>query len=226
VLVLLLSSLCAGHAYAQVQTVDREHIQADTRAWIKQWAQWKQQFDQWEQQYFTLLNVVKTGPAFLNSGELKRRDPQDGLAQRCPEPGVAAGQIAQQQNVFCRMLLEIDNNRYNVLVDLNQQMHRRSEEMQTILASRITDASSKDLGGLRAFNAEMQSFQANVEHDMSNAKAALDQYASISQAIKDQQAQLTEQAFKSAPSGVGSGLVGGLIQGATLKGALETAKHW
>lgn len=215
-----------SNSHAQVLVADREQIEADAQAWIKQWAQWKQQFDQWEQQYFTMLNVVQAGPLFMDTAQLERRGPDDGMAQQCPAPGVLAGKIAQQQNAFCRRLLQVNNQRYNVLVDLNQQIVRRNQEMQAILAKRITGASSKDLGGLKSFNTEMQAFQANVEHDMNNAEAVLKQYASLAEAIKQQQAQLTEQAFKSAPSGSGSGLLGGIIQGATLKGALETAKHW
>ncbi|SFS16791.1 hypothetical protein SAMN05216570_3383 [Dyella sp. OK004] len=222
----LLLGLLSSNTYAQWQVADREHIQADAEAWVKQWAQWKQQFDQWEQQYFTMLNVVQAGPAFIDTGQLERRGPDDGMAQQCPEPGALAGKIVQQQNAFCRMLLQVNNNRYNVLVDLNQQIDRRNQEMRAILAKRITDVSSKDLGGLKSFGTEMQTFQANVEHDMNNAEAALKRYASLAETIKQQQAQLTEQAFKSAPSGSGSGLLGGLVQGATLKGALETAKHW
>lgn len=221
---LLCGAACQSHAQFVVH--DPGHVAANAASWAKQWLQWKQQFDHWKQQYFTMLNVVQASPAFFDTTQLKRRGPYDGVAQRCPEPGWLAGKIARQQHVFCRMLLQVDNSRYNVLVELNRQITRRNEEMQAILARRIVQALSSDLGALKAFDSEMQTFQANVEHDMNNAKAALDQYASLGEAIKEQQARLTEQALRSAPSGSGAGLVGGLVQGATLKGALEAAKHW
>lgn len=195
---------------------------SNAASWAKQMLQWKQQFDQWEQQYFTMLNVVKVGPAFLNTSQLQRRDVNHGMDQECPEQ---AGALAQQQNEFCRLLVQIDNQRYNLLVDLNRQINQRHQEMQAILARRITQAVSSDLGGLRAFDAEMQAFEANLNQDVTNARAALDQYATFAQAIREQQARLARQALRSANVTGLSGLIGVAVQGAVLKGALETAKH-
>ena len=223
---LLACSLIASNCQAQWLVTDQEHTKADAAAWIKQWAQWKQQFDQWEQQYFTMLNVVQASPAFLQANDLKERGPDDGLDQRCPRAGTFSSPIADQQFVFCKMLLEADNSRYNVLVNLNKQIAQRNADMQAILAQRITEAASSDLGGLKAFNAEMQAFQAGADHDVHNAKAALDHYESLIKAIKDQQAQLTGQALKGTPPSSGLDLLGGAIQGVTLKAALEGAKHW
>lgn len=223
---LLICSLAAGNGHAQWLVSDVEHTRANAAAWVEQWAKWKQQFDQWEQQYFTMHNIVQAGPAFLQADQLQPRAPDDGVEQRCPSPGMFSSQIAKQQHVFCKMLVETDNGRYNVLVDLNKQVDARNQEMQAILARRITQAASSDLGGLKAFNAEMQTFQANVDNDVHNAKAALDHYESVIRAIKDQQAQLTEKALKSTPSSSGAGLIGGAVQGVTLKAALQSAKHW
>jgi len=223
--VLFAAGLLASNCKAQWLVHDAAHAEADAASWVKQWAQWKQQFDQWEQQYFTMLNVVKAGPAFLESNELQERDLDEGLTQRCPSPTFSS-QITQQQNIFCKMLLEAENGRYNVLVKLNKQIAARNEEMQAILASRITQAASSNLGALNAFNAEVRTFQASVDNDVNNAKAALNQYESLIKAIREQQAQLTSQALKSTPSSSGAGLLGGVIQGVTLKAALEGAKHW
>jgi hypothetical protein len=221
-----LLALAIGDGKAQVVVSDPEHTLADANAWAEQWLKWKQQFEQWEQQYFTMLNVVQAGPAFLDSAAMTRRDLEDGAAQRCPAPGLLASKLAKHQNKLCLMLLQVDNQRYNVLVDLNQQMSRRKEEMQRILARRITRALSSDLGALKAYDSEIQTFQANAAYDMQNAKAALEHYDSLAQAIREQQAKLSEQALKSTPSGGGSGLIGGIIQGVTLKAALDEARHW
>lgn len=223
---LLATGLFASNCQAQWLVHDAEHAEADAASWIKQWAQWKQQFERWEQQYFTMLNVVKVGPAFLQADQLQHRGPDDGLAQRCPSPDISSSEIAKRQYVFCQMLLQADNNRYNVLVDLNRQIATRNQEMQAILAQRITQAASSNLGALNAFNAEMRTFQANVDGDVHSAKAALDHYDTLIKAIKEQQAQLTEQALKSTPPSSGAGLLSGAIQGVTLKAALESAKHW
>jgi hypothetical protein len=223
---LLAGILDISPCQAQVTVIDNAHIAADGEAWAKQWIQWKQQFDQWEQQYFTMLDVVKSGPAFLQADQLQSHDLDDGLAQRCPSPSTFSGQLAQQHYNFCKLLVETDNSRYNVLVGINQQIAVRNQEMQAILAKRITEAGSSDIGALNAFNAEMRTFQSNVDHDVNNAKAALDYYESVIKAVKEQQALLTTQALKNSTPSSGASLLGGAIQGVTLQTALEGAKHW
>lgn len=223
-LALLFAGCCiATSGAAQWAVVDVEQQRLGTEAWAKQWLQWEQQFAQWQQQYFTMLNVVQAGPSFFDGEPLRPRDMDDGMAQRCPGPTTPSGQLALQQHAFCRMLLQLDNRRYNVLVDLDRQVGRRHREMQAILARRITEAGSSDLGGLKAFDTEMQAFQANLARDMSSARAALDQYATLGQAVREQQAQLTRQALRNAPLD-GGGLLGAFIQGAALRQALEAAR--
>ncbi|MGO4702844.1 hypothetical protein [Dyella sp. 2RAB6] len=223
VALLLLGCCAAADVVAQWSVVDVEQNRIGTEAWAKEWLQWTQQFAQWEQQYFTMLNVVQAGPSFFD-GTLQYRGVDDGLAQRCPGPSMQAGKLAQQQHAFCQLLLQLDNRRYNVLVDLNRQVERRNREMQAILARRITEAGSSNLGGLKAFDTEMQAFTANLGHDMHGARAALDRYATLGQAVREQQAQLTGQVLGNASS-AGAGLAGTLIQGATLKQALDAARH-
>ncbi|WP_343817879.1 hypothetical protein [Dyella marensis] len=218
---LLLFCCAIANGMAQWAVVDVEQNRIGTEAWAKQWLQWEQQFAQWQQQYFTMLNVVQAGPSFLAGAPLQHRGEDDGMVQRCP---VQAGTLARQQQVFCRMLLRLENRRYNVLVDLNRLIERRGQEMRAILARRITQAGSDDLGGLKAFDIEVQAFQANLGQDVHGARAALDQYATLGQAVREQQAQLTGQALASAPADAG-GLAGMLIQGAALRQALDAARH-
>ena len=190
---------------------ERTHRIRENAQWLEQAAHWKQQIEQWQQQFFTMLNVVQAGPSFIDASTLRRRDVNYGVDQECPQQ---SGSIAEQQREFCRLLVQIENRRYNVLVDLNHQIAKRNDEMKLILAKRIAQAFSSDLGGLRAFEAEVQTFEANIDHDMNNARAALDQYASLAQATREQQ-NVTSI----------SGGIGVAVQGAVLMGALEAAKR-
>lgn len=201
---------------------ERTHRIRENAQWLEQAAHWKQQIEQWQQQFFTMLNVVQAGPSFIDASTLRRRDVNYGVDQECPQQ---SGSIAEQQREFCRLLVQIENRRYNVLVDLNHQIAKRNDEMKLILAKRIAQAFSSDLGGLRAFEAEVQTFEANIDHDMNNARAALDQYASLAQATREQQARLSRQAMRSANVTSISGVIGVAVQGAVLMGALEAAKR-
>ena len=231
-LALMALAMAAGTANAQWVVTDPGHTALTYSGWIeelisqgqqyaKQIAQYQTQLQQYETQVKQYEQQYVKGGVFnqaaMKTPEFSERPLNAGLAERCPSglrSMLSSASIAQT----CAMIVQTENARYNAIVAVMKTAKDRDNELQSIYAERA-GISAQDAGALQANNNRLLSMQSRMQMDIQQARSQTEGYDRLLELLReDQRANVTTTLD-------GGSVVGGVIRGAALHGALDSAKR-
>lgn len=222
--IVLCSLLAAGNAGAQAVVIDPTHIiktifghyskyVQDAIQYGKEIEEWKRTYDHYRQQLIQ-GNVYKAQAGAVPG--FAKRDPDQGVAESCPMPGIA-DTLATQQFELCQQIVRAQNAQYNEIVKILETANKRDQELQQIYADR--QMVGTDQGRLAANDNQLSSFQARVQMDVQYADLVVDTYDSYLARLKEDQVRLAREMLTGK-----AGTAGDMVRGAALSGALKVAR--
>jgi hypothetical protein len=222
----------SGVAAAQWVVTDPGHTALTYSGWleelISQGEQYAQQIEQYRtqvQQYETQVRqyeqqYVKGGVFNQNAMatyQFRPRPVNAGLAQRCPT-GLRALLASQALADNCAAIVQTENARYNAIVAVLDVSRKRDEELKKIYTERAT-ISQQDAGALQANNNRLLSMQSRMQVDVQQARSQTEGFDRLLELLREDQRQLASETLD------GSGLAGGVVRGAALRAALDSARR-
>ena len=222
----------AGSVHAQAVVTDPGHTILTYAGWIeelisqgqqyaKQIAQYQTQLQQYqtqvrqfEQQY---IKGGVTNQAAMEVSSFAPRALTAGLAERCPSTlrSLLSSSAAAQN---CAMIVQTENRRYNAIVDVMNIAKERDKELQGIYAERAAIA-QEDAGALQANNNRLLSMQNRMQMDIQQARSQTEGYDRLLELLRDDQRMIASGTL------AGDGIAGGLVRGAALRAALNSARR-
>jgi len=127
-----------------------------------------------------------------------------------------SGNIEEQQLRVCAQIVLMESERYNEQVRMLKRVRKSSEELERLDKVRSSYGSEATQGDMTVSNNDISRFAARGSMDMDYFRTAMITYDGFIDSLRSDQKDLALQAMrgKSAPWG-------SVIQGATLKAALE-----
>lgn len=242
-LLLLCGVSAIDKATAQWIVNDPPHTVKTVLGWIeshkqdlKELQQWKRQIDHYTQQLTTLANFMDQ--PMLMSDDFKERPADYNMAMECPGSSGGLnlsslwssftldpeGDIGAQQLELCQRIVLAKNARYNEQVRMLKRIRDNSSQLQRLAGARSSVGGSQ--GALAANDNDVSRFMARAENDMQYTQTALLAYDGYIASLKENQSLLATKALSGKSNeGPFSSLMGSIVQGAALKGALEVARQ-
>lgn len=242
-LLLLCAAFSVDEADAQWIVNDPPHTVKTVLGWVeshkqdlKEIKQWKDQISHYTQQLTTLANFMDQ--PMLMSDDFRERPADYNMAIECPgsSGGLSMsslwssftldpqGDIGAQQLELCQRIVLAKNARYNEQVRMLKRIRDNSSQLQRLAGARSSVGKSQ--GALAANDNDVARFLARAENDMQYTQTALMAYDGYIVSLKENQSLLANKALSGKTDrGPISGLMGSIVQGAALKGALEVARQ-
>jgi hypothetical protein len=225
-------ALPVGQASAQWVVTDPAHTALTYAGWIKelisqgeqyakQIAQYQTQVQQYETQIRQYEQQYVKGGTF-NQGALATRDfsPRAldaGMAERCPA-GLRALLASSASAENCAMIVQTENARYNAIVTVLNVSKQRDTELQKIYSERAAIA-QQDAGALQSNNNRLLAIQGRMQMDIQQARSQTEGYDRLLELLRDDQRMIANGTLD------GDGIAGGLVRGAALHAALNSARR-
>ena len=201
-----------------------------TAAYIKQAQDIKNQLDHIKAQITRLQTALML--AGFQGDQFAEVDELDGMLQACPgtqpqllnivqlaTPNLTGQDVVAKQLELCQRIQLAKNRKYNLTVGLMKRLNELGKEYQRLESTRMRAASDKQ-GELNGALANLQSFSAKFDQEMQSYDMRVKTYDNYIAALNDRQQLLARQALESK-----SGLLGTVMQGVVLKGALQVARE-
>lgn len=242
-LLLLCGAFSVDQANAQWIVNDPPHTVKTVLGWIeshkqdlKEIQQWRNQINHYTQQLTTLAKFMDQ--PMLMSDDFKERPADYNMAAECPgsSGGLSIsslwssftldpqGDIRAQQLELCQRIVLAKNARYNEQVRMLKRIRDNSAQLQQLASARSSVGQSQ--GALAANDNDVSRLMARAENDMQYTQTALMAYDGYIVSLKENQTLLANQALSGkTETGPFSQLMGTIVQGAALKGALEVARQ-
>jgi len=224
--------LAAGQASAQWVVTDPGHTALTYAGWIKelisQGEQYAKQIAQYQtqvQQYETQIRqyeqqYVKGGVSQQDAMATRDFSPRAldaGMAERCPA-GMRALLASSASAENCAMIVQTENARYNAIVTVLNVSKQRDAELQKIYAER-TGIAQQDAGALQSNNNRLLAMQGRMQMDIQQARSQTEGYDRLLELLRDDQRMIANGTLD------GDGIAGGLVRGAALHAALNSARR-
>lgn len=235
---LMAGLLAFGQTGAQIPVTDgasiaKQIIASLTRAAEhgKTIAEWKKQYDHFQQQLTDLQNMASLNGIDMYGG-LKRRDENYNVDVACPNATTSVGDIMgllksalakldlngdalSEQSTVCVRIQKTKNAKYNEMVKLLEKMNARARELKSI---NDRQRGKKGQGELAGTMKSLADFNATMEVEMENSKNMMRTYDMYIETLQEDQRMLAKRALQGKPPSI----LGTLVQGAALEGALRT----
>ena len=225
-------ALMAGKANAQWVVTDPGHTALTYAGWIKelisqgeqyakQIAQYQTQVQQYETQIRQYQQQYVKGGVFKQEAMATRdftpRALDAGMAERCP-PGLRSMLASSASAENCAMIVQTENARYNAIVAVLNVSRQRDTELQKIYAEREGIA-QEDAGALQSNNNRLLAMQSRMQMDIQQARSQTEGYDRLLELLRDDQRMIASGTLD------GDGIAGGLVRGAALRAALNSARR-
>jgi len=242
--IILLAALIGASAAGRTQAIvhDPPHTVKTVMGWIqahaqdvKELKQWQDQLQHYHQQLVSAIGLLDVSmPMTL---EVEERSLDWGMAERCSNPDGSPGalpslaqlrrkvlpnldgDIAGEQYRVCQKIVLAGNARYNEQVRMLEFVRQRDTELRSITVRGLSVGTSQ--GRMDTHQAELAQFGARSASDLRYHQVALLTYDGLIQSLRDDQRSLADRALR----GNGGTLIGTVVQGATLKTALQAARQ-
>lgn len=219
-------AVCAAHATG-APVVDAAHIVKTSIGWVQQFQQQVQQYTQQVQQYKTQIKQFEQqyvkGGAFrgtmMATNDFRPRALNEGVAERCPT-SMKDLLSSSSSSDKCIVIVQVENARYNAMLEVLTSSKSRNAELQAIYAERA-NIPKENTGQMHANTNRLASFGEMLRLDMLRIESQTEAYDKWLYVLKEDMKASTQGTL----DGAGSGLVGGIVRGAALKAALSTARR-
>lgn len=238
----LVCVVSAGSANALVLVEDLPHTiqniitQLGTQA--KHVAEYSAQAQRWAQQYQHMQQQLIKLQAFMSISQtpmtdnFQERAEDYGMAEACPSADGGSpladfgrwlapdmeGDIVPQQQTICRYIVTAENRKYNETVKLLRSLRQHAQQWQQIEKQRMTQVGASE-GALAANENNVNRFTTQLQQDLDYWQAMMTAYDSYIGLLNVEQQRLAERAMRGKHD-----ILGTVVQGAVLKGALEAAR--
>lgn len=225
-------ALTTGQANAQWVVTDPGHTALTYAGWIKeliaQGEQYAKQIAQYQtqvQQYETQIRQYEQ--QYIKGGVFKQeamatkdftpRALDAGMAERCPS-GLRSMLASSASAENCAMIVQTENARYNAIVTVLNVSKQRDAELQKVYAERAGIA-QQDAGALQSNNNRLLAIQSRMQMDIQQARSQTEGYDRLLELLRDDQRMIASGTLQ------GDGIAGGLVRGAALRAALNSARR-
>lgn len=241
-LILSFGLLHNERASAQALVNDPPHTIKTVMGWIKaheqdvkEIQQWRDQLQHYQQQLVSASRLLDVSMPM--SLEFEERALDFGMAYRCRHPDGSTGALPSlsqlwrrvapdlngdiriQQYETCQKIVMAENARFNEQVRMLKSIQQRDRDLKGIaLRAQLVGTSQ---GKLETVKAELAQFLARASMDMQYAESAVVAYDGLIQSLHVDQQGLALKAMH----GSGGTLLGTIVQGASLKAALQAARQ-
>lgn len=234
---LLACGLVSGNAGAQWIVHDPTTLLKQLQEYAEEAARWQAKLQQYQSTLTKLGNITQS--AQLNMPlTLNKRPESFGIDQRCPSPngGPLAsfnpmsiiesflpdlnGDVLTQQQVVCANIVVLENKKYNELVELVTLAEKRQQEINTMVQNAKGDNTE---GTSNAANIEAQQLMAKSLTELQYSQARVAAYDGMIESLTQDMQALAKKGLQGGQNPL-QGLVGTIVQGATLEIALQAAR--
>lgn len=202
------------------------------KEYSEQAMRWKNTIAHYQQQLAALRAFKDQAMAMGITDKIEERAPAYGMADACPDASGSMsfsnlfgsfsldmnGNIVEQQQEICQRIVLAQNAKYNESVKMLKNIKKRSGELEGVSSARDSVGTSQ--GKLDANTNDVDAVLARVTMDMQYTETSIRAYEGYIAALREDQELLALRAM----SGGKKSWVGTVVQGATLKGALEVLK--
>lgn len=243
----LACTLAAGSAGAGIPVTDvgnmPNHIITQISSYTSQFqalAEYGETLKRWEEELRQYQEALaQTTSMFTSAGlpmslEMRKRPENHQVAERCPSPDGSGGlpslsdlfsafvpnldgDVYEEQQRVCVHIVTLQNKKYNELVDMLTESENRKREIERTIAAARAD---KTDGAQKAAQIKMQDLIGKSMAEMQYSQARVNAFDGMIATLNDDQVALANKAFKGSTSPL-AGLIGSLVQGATLEIALQ-----
>lgn len=238
-----LACLCVAFNFCVVESAHAfGKIVHDPKTLVKQIQEYQEQAKRWQEQlkqYQSTLgdaSMMIKSPGFSMELTLEERAPNQGITERCPDPSGSGGgllgsmfdmfkpdlngDILKQQQVVCMNLVLLQNKKYNELVLMVKEADKRKQEIDTM----INDAAVKNKPGqMESSIVKAQELMGKSLAEMQYSLARIQAFDGMIESLTIDQQTLGKKALGGSQSTF-AGLLGTVIQGASLEAALQVAR--
>lgn len=240
-----LACLCMSVAVVGSQEVHAfGKIVHDPKTLIKQIQEYQEQAKRWQQQlqqYQSTLgkpDMLFKSPSFNMELTLQERAPNESIAERCPDPSGSGGgmlgsmfdmfkpdlggNIYKQQQVVCINIVLLENKKYNELVQMVRDADKRKQEVDKMINDAAKDS---DPGAMASSTVKAQELMGKSLAEMQYSLARIQAFDGMIDSLQTDQQTLAKQALSGSQNNFSAaGLLGKVVQGATLELALQAAR--
>lgn len=234
--VLLIASLAATDASAQLLVEDPVNLTAQLQQIAKDAAEFGNQAKRWSDTYnHYQQQLIKVQRLNFNSSQMADTFPlrpdDYGMEDMCPGDGGGVrermtgllrqiapkmdGNIVEEQKSICQRMVLAENAKYNESVRMLKTLIQRNQQFQLIEAQR--DDANSSQGALAANDNEAQRFMVRTTMDLDYWQARMKAYNDYIESLKWDQSRLAKRALQ----GNRGSLMGQVVQAAALKAALS-----
>lgn len=197
----------------------------DYAEYAEQAKRWYQTYQHLQQQLFRLQAFVTL--ANSKGLVLEERIETDGVEDCSPDGSVVStalrwlrinrdGEIGAQQEEICRQIVIAQNRKFNETVKILRHLQQLESQWRMLEARRLL---SNEQGNIEGSNNDVSRFVGQLQQDLQYWQASTEAYDSYISLLKQEQQRLAEAAMRGKRT-----LRGSVVQGATLKTALEAAR--
>lgn len=232
------ASFASGNAHAQFAVIDATQIANALKEYAEEAKRWQEQVKQYQSTLGNAQMMLKA-PSFNMELTMQLRPANQGVAERCPDPSSSGGgllgsmfdmfkpdltgDIYKQQQLVCTNIVLLENKKYNELVTLVQEADKRAKDIDKgIQEVAVVNA---DPGKMESASIRAQSQMAASLAEMQYSLARIQAFDGMIESLKIDQQTLAKQALSGSQNNFSaSGLLGKVVQGATLELALQAAR--
>lgn len=228
----------SGNAQAQFAVIDATQIANALKEYAEEAKRWQEQIKQYQSTLGNATMMLKA-PSFNMELTMQLRPANQGVAERCPDPSGSGGgllgsmfdmfkpdltgDIYKQQQLVCTNIVLLENKKYNELVTLVQEADKRKADIDKGIAE-VAKAGATE-GEMKSASIRAQSQMATSLAEMQYSLARIQAFDGMIESLKIDQQTLARQALSGSQNNFSaSGLLGKVVQGATLEVALQAAR--
>lgn len=218
------------HTFQNIMTQLKDMAE-NAKQWGTEYKQWVQTYQHYQQQLADAQKMFNP-QSFMGSGfDMKKRSLDEGM-EDCGTGGNPLslsqllqpfsfnpnGNIKQQQIDVCRRIVYADNLRYNEGVDTFLKLENQDANLQSMASFR---SGATQEGKILTSNNDLMMFAAVSAAELEYSQNKIRAYGSLIGSLERDQQRLGRIALNGKTPTFGQQVLGSVVQGVTLKAALE-----
>lgn len=219
------------HIMNQINTYKAKAESA--KEYSEQAMRWRNTIAHYQQQLATVRSFKNEAMAMGITEKIEERPSIYGMEESCPDAASTfslsslfssfsldmKGNIVVQQQDICQRIVLAQNAKYNEMVRMLKNIKKRSAELDRVSNSRDSVGTSQ--GKLESNSNDLDAILARLAVDMQYAETSIVGYEGYIFSLKEDQQRLATRAMR----GGDKSWRGTVVQGAILKGALESLRE-
>lgn len=219
-----------AHTFRNIITQLKD-MAANVKQWGTEYKQWLQTYQHYQQQLADAQKMFNP-QSFMGSGfDMKKRNLDEGM-EDCGSSGNSVslsqllqpfsfnpnGNIKEQQIDVCKRIVYADNLRYNEGVDIFLKLENQDASLQSMATFR---SGATQQGKILTSNNDLMMFATVSAAELEYSQNKISAYGTLIVSLERNQQRLGKIALNGKTPTFGQQVLGSVVQGVTLKAALE-----